>query len=198
MSAPRYPVTLSRMEPRARFEASGKHEDLLAGLRAAGMPIPERHNASGTSEAGVRVDWLGPRRFVVSAPYRQEETLGRALHAAFRGIAAADVVCITDMVATFQLSGAGGTEVLAQGTPIDTGRAVFAPGSATGTDLWGVAATLERPLDMPDDLRVTVDRSLAGYIEGWLMTAAGLASDLKPGVMLSALPPATPSDPAYP
>ena len=184
MTGKRYDVALRRLAPRARFEACGKPEDLAAALHAAGLPVPERHNSSIDGEGQVRIDWLGPRRFVVDAPLEQEEAVGSALAAAFAGFASADVVCVSDMVVTFEIAGAGAADVLAQGTPLDISSAAFAPASATGTELWGVAVVVERPIADPASLRVTVERSCAGYVEGWLRTAAGLGSDLKPGVML--------------
>jgi heterotetrameric sarcosine oxidase gamma subunit len=185
MTAQRYAVALRRLAPRARFEACGKPEDLLAALRAAGLRVPGRHNASIDSEGQVRIDWLGPRRFVVSAPLEREEAVGSALAAAFAGFASADMACVSDMVVTFELAGAGAADVLAQGMPLDISSAAFAPASATGTELWGVAVVVERPIADPASLRVTVERSYAGYVEGWLRTAAGMGSDLKPGVMLT-------------
>ena len=187
MTAQRYPVALRRLAPRARFEARGKPEDLLAALHAAGLPVPERHNASMESDGQVRIDWLGPRRFVVSAPLDKEEAAGNALEDVFAGFASADVTRITDMVVTFEIAGAGAADVLAQGMPLDISSAAFAPASATGTELWGVAVIVERPIADPASLRVTVERSYAGYVEGWLRTAAGLGSDLKPGVMITQL-----------
>ena len=90
------------------------------------------------------------------------------------------------MVVTFELAGPGAADVLAQGTALDVSDAVFAAGSVTVTDLWGVAAVVERPADLPGCRRMTVDRSLAGFVEGWLQTANGLRSALKPGVMRTA------------
>jgi heterotetrameric sarcosine oxidase gamma subunit len=183
VNAPRYDVALRRLAPTARFETCGKPEDLAAALRAAGLPVPERRNSSLAGDGRVRVDWLGPQRQVVRAPLEQEEAVGRALEAAFAGFAGADVTCITDMVVTFELAGSGAADVLAQGTPLDLSPAAFLPASATGTELWGVGVIVERPAADPKTFRVTVERSYAGYVEGWLRTAAGLISDLRPGVM---------------
>ncbi len=185
MTARRYAVALRRLAPRARFEACGAPEDLIAALHAAGLPVPERHNSSIGSDGDVRIDWLGPRRFVISAPLEREEAVGGALEAVFAGFAAADVACVTDIVVTFEIAGPGAADVLAQGTPLDVGSASFAPASATGTELWGVGVVVERPIADPASFLVTVERSYAGYIEGWLDTAAGSGSDLKPGVMLA-------------
>lgn len=189
MTAQRYDVALRRLAPRARFEACGKLKDLVAALHAAGLPVPDRHNSSIGNDGKVRIDWLGPRRFVVSAPLEQEEAVGSALEAGFAGFASADVTRITDMVVTFEIAGAGAADVLAQGMPLDISSVAFAPASTTGTELWGVGVIVERPNADPNSLRVTVERSYAGYIEGWFRTAAGLPSDLKPGVMLA--PPRT-------
>ncbi len=183
MSAQRYAVALRRLAPRARFDACAKPEDLVAALQAAGLPLPERHNTSIKGHGQVQVDWLGPRRYVVSAPIEHEEVLGNTLKDAFGGFASADLVCVTDMVVGFDLAGEGAVDVLAQLISLDLGLAAFAPASATATELWGVGVVVERPLDEPSSLRLTVERSFAGYVEGWLRTAAGLSSDLLPGVM---------------
>ncbi len=186
MTAPRYPVEIRPLAPRARFEAAGHPDALPAALRAAGLVLPSRPNSSADCGAMVRVDWLGPRRFVVSAPLDAEDRLANSLLPVFAGFELADVCCTTDMVASFELLGAGVADVLAQGTPLDVSRAAFAAGSVTVTDLWGVSAIIERPGGAADCLRVTVDRSLAGYVEGWLRTASGLHSPLQPGVMRTA------------
>jgi heterotetrameric sarcosine oxidase gamma subunit len=185
MIGKRYDVALRRLLPRARFEACGKPDDLVAALHSAGLPVPERHNSSTGSDGQVRIDWLGPRRFVISVPLEREDAVGNVLEAGFAGFSGADVACVTDMVVTFELAGAGVADVLAQGMPLDISPAAFAPASATATELWGVGVIVERPTADPASLRVTVERSYAGYIEGWLRTAAGLSSDLKPGVMLA-------------
>jgi sarcosine oxidase subunit gamma len=191
--APRYDVALRRLAPSARFETRGKPGDLAAALHAAGLPVPERRNSSLAGEGHVRVDWLGPQRYVVTAPLEQEEGLGGALEAAFARYAGADVTCITDTVVTFELAGNGAADVLAQGTPLDIGPAVFLPASVTGTDLWGVGVIVERPAADPKTFRVTVERSYAGYVDGWLRTAAGLPADIRPGIMIAPPPTAQPS-----
>ncbi|MEO8855357.1 MAG: sarcosine oxidase subunit gamma family protein [Burkholderiaceae bacterium] len=183
MSTPRYRVTVCRRPQCARFEVRGERDEIAAALLAAGAPVPQQKNRSSENAADLRVDWLGPRRFVVSAPLEVEQVLGATLRAAFEALPSADVVCTSDMVVTFELAGAGAGEVLCQGTPIDISLAAFAPGSVTTSDLWGIGAVIERPVDAPNSLRVTVDRALAGYVEAWLMEAAGMASELKPGVM---------------
>ena len=185
VNAPRYDVALRQLAPSARFETRGKPEDLAAALRAAGLPVPERRNSSLAGDGHVRVDWLGPQRYVVTAPLDQEDALASALEAAFAGFAGADVACSTDMVVTFELSGSGSADVLAQGTPLDIGPAAFLAASVTGTELWGVGVIVERPAADPKTFRVTVERSYAGYVDGWLRTAAGLPADIRPGVMIA-------------
>ena len=182
----RYGVSPRRIEPCARFEAAGEPHALAAALRMAGLPLPSDANTAVRSPAGWQVAWLGPRRFVVTGPIRDELRLQRLLHDAFSQFVSADVCCSTDMVACFELAGPGAASVLAQGTALDVSDAAFAAGSATVTDLWGVAAVVERPTQSPLCRVITVDRSLAGFIEGWLRTADGLPSSIKPGVMRSA------------
>ena len=186
MSVQRYPVSLERPAPRARFEAAGQPAALLAALHAAGLRLPLRANSSAHTGPDLRVDWLGPRRFVLSTSWADEERLNTSLQGVFAGFELADVCCTTDMVVTFELAGPGAADVLAQGTALDLSDAAFAAGSVTVTDLWGVAAVIERPTGRPGCRRVTVDRSLAGFVEGWLQTANGLPSALKPGVMRTA------------
>jgi sarcosine oxidase subunit gamma len=185
MSAQRYDVALRRLAPCARFETRGKPEDLAAALRAADLPVPERRNSSLAGEGHIRVDWLGPQRYVITAPLEQEDAVGSALEAAFAGFASADVARVTDMVVAFELAGSGAADVLAQGTPLDISPDAFPPASVTGTDLWGVGVIVERSAADPKTLRVTVERSYAGYVEGWLRTAAGLPADIRPGVMIA-------------
>ena len=185
VSAPRYDVALRRLAPTARFDARGKPEDLAAALGTAGLPVPERRNSSLAGAGQVRVDWLGPQRYVITAPLDQEDAVDSALEAAFAGFAGADVTCSTDMVVTFELAGSGAADVLAQGTPLDISPAVLLPASVTGTELWGVGVIVERPAADPQIFRVTVERAYAGYVDGWLRTAAGLPADIRPGVMIA-------------
>ena len=186
MTANRYEVAIRRLAPSARFEASGEPQAMAAALRAAGLQLPSDANTAVRSATGWQVAWLGPRRCVITAPMHDEERMQRELHDAFGQFGSADVCCTSDMVACFELAGPGAASILAQGTALDTSDAAFAAGTATVTDLWGVAAVVERPPHSPLCRVVTVDRSLAGFIEGWLLTANGLPSDLKPGVMRTA------------
>ncbi len=185
-STGRYQVTLRTLEPCARFEAAGQPEALAAALVAAGLQMPARANTSAVSGGAVQVYWLGPRRFVISAPMSDEQRLQGLLLQSFSAFGTADVCCTTDMVVRFELVGSGAADVLAQGTGLDVSDSRFAPGYAAVTDLWGIAAVIERPADLPHCRRVVVDRSLAGYVEGWLQTANGLPSSLKPAVMRTA------------
>lgn len=194
-STGRYPTTLRTLDPCARFEAAGQPDALAAALGAAGLPLPARANTSAVSEGGVQVDWLGPRRLVISAPMADEQRLQRVLMQAFAAFETADVCCTSDMVVRFELVGAGAADVLAQGTGMDVSDARFAPGCAAVTDLWGIAAVIERPVDRPDCRRVAVDRSLAGYVLGWLNTANGLPSTSIPGVMRTAAGPESVTQP---
>lgn len=186
MTTPRYPALLARAAARARFEAAGQPQALADALAAAGLPHPARPNTSATAPGLERVDWLGPRRIVVSAAMDQEGRLDRQLQQAFARFAAADVLCATDMVAEFALTGPGAAEVLAQGSAVDFSSHAFPPGSVTVTDLWGIAAIVARTADAPDALCVTVDRALSGFVEGWLQTALGLPAPQRPGVMRTA------------
>ncbi len=188
MTTGRYPVSIQRPQARARFEASGQPDALLAALRAASLSLPSRPNSAAQSDGTTRwTYWLGPRRFVVTSSIDEEAQLGRLLGDAFAAFALADVCCVTDMVLTFDLLGGGACALLSQGTALDISNSAFSAGSVTMTDLWGIAAMIERPLDLPECRRVTVDRSLGGFVEGWLWAANGLSSAHMPGVMRTAL-----------
>lgn len=186
MTTGRYGVSPRRIGPCARFEVAGEPLAMAAALRSAGLPLPSDANTAVRSQDGRQVAWLGPRRFVVTGPMDDEQRLQRLLQEAFSLFVSADVCCTTDMVACFELAGPGAASILAQGTALDVSDAAFAAGAATVTDLWGVAAVVERPTQSPLCRIVTVDRSLAGFVEGWLRTADGLPSTIKPGVMRSA------------
>ena len=186
MTGTRYPVLVSRGETRARFEAAGQPDALMAALQAAGLVVPARANTCAHTGSALRVDWLGPRRCVVSAPMDQEDALDERLHSAFATVELAAVCRTSDMVVSFELAGPGAPDLLAQGGALDFSDAAFAVGNVTGTDLWGIAAVVERSADAPGSLRVTVDRSLAGFVEGWLLVANGQPSSLRPGVMRTA------------
>jgi len=182
-----YDVSIRRLEPCARFEAVGSPETLAAALRLAAIQLPSAPATSTWSPGGVQVDWLGPRRYAVTAPMPDEQRLLGLLQEAFTAFEFALVFCCSDMVTRFELAGPGAPDVLAQGTALDMSDQSFALGSAVVTDLWGVAAVIEHPLDAPQCRRVIVDRSLAGFIEGWMQTANGLSSTFKPGVMRTAI-----------
>jgi heterotetrameric sarcosine oxidase gamma subunit len=186
MTQGRYGVLIRVLEPRARFETAGEPRALAAALREVGLQLPSNPNTSACSAAGLQVYWLGPRRYVITASMPDEERVQRQLIDAFDRFPAADVFCTTDMVVRFELDGPGAASILAQGTALDVSDAGFAVGVAAVTDLWGVAAVVERSAESPLSRIVTVDRSLAGFIEGWLHTANGQPSARMPGVMRTA------------
>lgn len=186
MTAGRYRVSICRLDRRARFEMAGPAHELFAALQAAGLPLPPRVNSSAFAPSAVQVDWLGPRRVVVTAPMADEASLHGLLLDVFGRLPCADMGCTTDMVSRFELAGPGAADVLAQGTALDLSDQAFAPGSATVTDLWGVAVVVERPLERQHCRCLTVDCSLAGFIQGWLQTANGQPSGPRPGVMRTA------------
>jgi len=185
MSPSRYSVVTARIEDIALHEARGREAALRRALLAAGLPWPERINRRAEAD-GRAVVRLGPTRVLILCALADETAMTDRLETAFAAEPEADVAVATDMHVGFAISGAGAEDVLRQGAPLDLDRTVFPAGMATGTDLFGVGVILGRTAE--DGFQLFVERSFADYVEGWLATAAGLPSTLRPGVMVR--PPA--------
>lgn len=183
MMASRYEAEIAPLPLAATFEARGPEDRLALAASAAGLPWPERLHRIARDASGVGVARLGPTRILIRADIAREAELERRLTEAFSAVSDADFALLSDTYAGFLVSGPGAVDILRQGAPFDIGGASFSPGSATGTELWGVTVVVMRPADPPHGFAVLVDNSFAGYIGNWLAAASGAEPIERPGVM---------------
>lgn len=189
MSTTRYDATLARLPMQVLFDIRGSETGMAAGLANAGIKMPVVRNKVQRDTVGLEVMRVGPRRVLVKAPPEAEAEINHRLNAALGSVTDADYALVSDMFVSFELSGPGSEDVLRQGAPLDLSSQRFPADMATGTELWAVSVILIRLSVDPTCFRIVVERSFAGYIEDWLITATGGQSTLRPGVMMS--PPAS-------
>jgi heterotetrameric sarcosine oxidase gamma subunit len=189
MSTTRYDATLARLPMQVLFDIRGSETGMAAGLAKAGIKMPVARNRVQRDTVGLEVMRLGPRRVLVQAAPEAETEINHRLKAALGSVTDADFALVSDMFTQFELSGPGSEDVLRQGAPLDLSSQRFPADTATGTELWAVSVILIRLSVDPTCFRIVVERSFAGYIEDWLITATGGQSTLRPGVMMS--PPAS-------
>ena len=167
-------VSIRRSAPRLIVELRG---DPAAAARVAarcGLALPVRPNREAKTGA-IAVAWIGPRRWLIQAPAETETTLLAALDAACAAEPMLDAAVATDMFAIFEIDGAGAVDLLAQGCALDLDGDALPADGVTGTEMWQVAVILRR---VAPGFEILVDRSLAGFLENWLVTAARGQQDL--------------------
>lgn len=159
-AAPRGMVTI-----RADFAAPGAQAALLA---ATGCVMPGQRRIA--FEGRRAVAWMSPDEAllflppeeVAGVPAAVAEALGRAPHLA---------VDVSDARVIFRIAGAGARMVLAKGAPIDLSPPAFRPGDFRRTRLGQVASAIWMTEDGAFELMCF--RSVADFVEGWLLNAAG-------------------------
>ena len=169
-------VTIRSGDPRTLVELRGDPDAAARVAATGGFALPTRANAVAQAGGDMSVAWLGPRRWLVMAPIAAENRLCATLAQAALVEPMLDCTCVSDMYATFSIAGPGVVDVLAQGCALDLDGHAFAVDAMTGTEMWGVGVMLRRT---PAGYELLVDRSLAGFIENWLVTAAGGRSALR-------------------
>lgn len=182
---PRYRASTTRLPMQAAFDLRGPVEELRAALSGAGLPCPEAPNRLLVA-GDMRLLRLGPDRIVVLASPDVEGMLASRLRAAFSDAETAICAEISDMHVGFEVEGPDRLEVLRQGVALDLAEPAFPTDGATCTEIWGVTAIVMRS---GEGFLVLVDRSFAGYLENWLLTANGGADGPRPATMLSPPPP---------
>jgi heterotetrameric sarcosine oxidase gamma subunit len=183
----RYAAIIERWPMHAVFEARGRPAALESGMAAAGFALPDGRNRFAPAGADGMVLRVGPARAMLIAPLTAEARIEAALQDAFAAAPAANFANISDMLAGFEVRGAGAIDILKQGSALDLTPSAFAAGAATWTEIWAIGALLIRWRS--DDYLLLADRSFAGYLEDWLGIANGEASRLRPATMIS--PPAS-------
>lgn len=169
-------VTIVPGDLQALVELRGEPEAAARVAAGCGFDLPARPNSVAAGAGGLNVAWLGPRRWLALAPIVDEESLCSRVAAAALAEPLLDWACVSDMHAALVVAGPGAVDVLAQGCALDLEREAFASDAMTGTEMWGVGVLLRRTRD---GFEILVDRSLAGYLENWLVTAAGGRSGLR-------------------
>lgn len=164
-------VRIWSLEPRMILELRGDPEAFARVAAACALPSPTRAN-SAAAVGDVAVAWVGPRRWLIQGPAAAETALLAPLERAVDAEPLLDLAAVGDMIAVFAVDGAGAVDVLAQGCALDLDG--LCADVVTGTEMWGIGVVLCR---VAGGWEILVDRSLAGYLESWLLTAAGGRSD---------------------
>jgi sarcosine oxidase subunit gamma len=140
-----------------------------ASAYLAGLPLPLEPNRVAAMGA-VRVLWLGPDEWLVTATEGGEGALGERL-------ARSDGVLVTDLSssrAVIAVSGVAARRLLEAGCGLDLHPRAFAAGDCAQTLLARVPVVIDEVAPAPA-YRVFVRRSLARWLAGWMIdTAAGL------------------------
>lgn len=121
--AERRGLTLVHVEHRDNDAASPL---ALSGALGSSLP-PAGHSAA---KGDVRAIWLGPSRWLVTAPDGKHGALAASLGAAAPDTAINDV---SSSRTVLRLSGPNVRDVLAAGCPLDLDAKVFTPGTAAGS-----------------------------------------------------------------
>lgn len=146
----------------------------LAELGAAtrgllGLDLPERR-LSVSGEDGTRLLWMSPDELLLTCPEDDASRLTREL-AGKVGDAFATVVVVSDARAAFDVAGPDPEGALARLMPVDFAR--MAEGEVRRSRLAQVAAATWRE---GAAMRVVCFRSVAGYVEAALASAAADAA----------------------
>lgn len=122
--------------------------------------------------------WLGPDQWLITSDKKPVQDIIDHIDEALAGT----LYAATDMSSNYaclELSGPAARTILAMGCAIDIHRSVFMPGHCTRTHFANVLIHIAVVGD--DTFDLYVDRSLAGYLEDWLVNAGEdpLTHDLK-------------------
>lgn len=116
-------LTLVHVEHRDNDAASP-----LALSGALGCALPPASHSAGKGD--VRAIWLGPSRWLVTAPDSEYGALAASLGAAASEVAVNDV---SSSRTVLRLYGPNVRDVLAAGCPLDLDAKIFTPGTAAGS-----------------------------------------------------------------
>ncbi len=137
---------------------------LDAAAAALGQALPTAANTFLGND--LRVYWLGPDEWLISAAPDLAEPLVKALEAGLAGLH----VAINDLSGgqvCIRLSGAGAAERLAAGCTLDLHPAVFAVGQCAQSGL-AKAIVLIASIDPAPVYEIIVRRSFSEYLLRWL------------------------------
>ncbi|HEX3885476.1 MAG TPA: sarcosine oxidase subunit gamma family protein [Stellaceae bacterium] len=146
-----------------------------ASAYLAGLPLPLEANRVAAMGA-VRVLWLGPDEWLVTAPEGDDAGLVQRLDR----VEGAVVTDLSSSRAVIAISGGAARRLLERGCGIDLHPRAFGPGDCAQTLLAKVPVILDQVAPAPA-YRVLVRRSLARWLAGWLIDAAGDLTPAGPG-----------------
>ncbi|MEM9013191.1 MAG: sarcosine oxidase subunit gamma family protein [Pseudomonadota bacterium] len=165
-------VQISRIEGRGMLTLRGDLADgtfASAVSSAVGLALPGQRGV--VVEGERQLAWMSPDELMLMLPAGElaevEAALAKALRRQHHLLAD-----VSDARATFAITGAGAREVLAKGAPVDLAPGIFAPGEIRRTRLGQVAAAFWMTAEAPERFELVVFRSVAGFVEDWLQTAA--------------------------
>jgi sarcosine oxidase, subunit gamma len=141
----------------------------------AGLPLPLEANRVAAMGA-VRVLWLGPDEWLVTAPEGEDGGLLQRLDR----VEGAVVTDLSSSRAAIAISGAAARRLLERGCAIDLHPREFGPGDCAQTLLARIPVIVDQIAPAPA-YRVLVRRSLARWLAGWLIDAAAGLTPAAPG-----------------
>lgn len=153
--------------PAARFVFQGGTEARRAAGAAFGPAFPAdpcRAHAGG----GRAALWLGPDEYLLLAPTADAEIIATELAAALAGLPHS-LVDVGHRQVAIRVSGAGASDILNSGCPLDFDLAAFPPGSCTRTLLAKAEIVLWRK--DATEYHLETGRSYADYVLAWLHEA---------------------------
>lgn len=137
-----------------------------ASAYLAGLPLPLEPNRVAAMGA-VRVLWLGPDEWLVTATEGGEAGLGERL-ARIEGVVVTD---LSSSRAVVTVSGPAARRLLEAGCGLDLHPRAFASGDCAQTLLARVPVIIDQVAPAPA-YRVFIRRSLARWLAGWMIDAA--------------------------
>jgi sarcosine oxidase subunit gamma len=138
--------------------------------RIVGLPLPILPNRF-VSAGGRHCLWQGPDEWLIIDADNEPDNLACSLDAALADIHHA-VTDVSGNRVTLRLSGNGAIELLSAGCSLDLGIDALPRGTVVQTILARTPVTIMRLDDVPT-FDLLVRRSLAQYLQAWLVNAAG-------------------------
>ena len=164
-----YAVTICARQMDALFDLRGEKSVVAQLATACGLVLPSRPNSIIINGVDA-VLWIGPARWIVRSSVTREDQLADRFTDAI-GERFANATMISDMLMGFEISGEQARDVLAQGCPLDLHPQSYPLGSATATEVYGVAVILCLE-DDPFSFTLYVDRSYSDFVLGRLRNGA--------------------------
>ncbi|MEQ8876991.1 MAG: sarcosine oxidase subunit gamma family protein [Phycisphaerales bacterium] len=134
---------------------------------ATGAAKPGQREITTTGDSGAA--WMSPDELLVMVPYASAADALAKIDTALNGEHYL-AVNVSDARAMFEITGAGGREIIAKLCPVDMSPGAFKPGAIRRTRMAQVAAAVW--MTDATTIRVVCFRSVAEYVYGLLCDAA--------------------------